>query len=121
MDTDESRVAALLNSKGLRVERFSNVERQQSRTPDFRVFRGNQLAFFCEVKTMAPDDIEKQLEKAPFVGGAQPDPTFNRLTGKIHDAVQQFDAVNSSMEYPNVLALVNHDQSVDLNDLYAVL
>ena len=35
------------------------------------------------------------------------DPTFNRLTDDVHQAVKQFDAVNKGQKYPNVLAFVN--------------
>ncbi len=56
-----------------------------------------------------------------LVGGARPDPTHNRITGQIHNAVGQFDAVNPAMEHPNVLAIVNGDDEAGMTDLIAVL
>jgi hypothetical protein len=47
----ESRVRDYFFSNSLRVERFTNAEMRQGRTPDFRVFAGHELAFYCEVKT----------------------------------------------------------------------
>jgi hypothetical protein len=50
----------------LRVERFTKSELRQGRTSDFKVFAGNQLAFYCEVKTAQEDEwLDKQLAAAP--------------------------------------------------------
>src|SRR5205814_6233004 len=68
--------------------------------------------------------LDAQLAGAPsgeLVGGASNDPTFNRLTKDIHEAVKQFDAVNKDRKLPNVLALVNHDDMCDFDDLLAIL
>lgn len=124
MDIDEQQIANYLRNKGFRAEEFAKEERRQSRTPDFRVLKGNKLAFFCEVKTVSSDDwLDHQIESAPpgtYVGGARKDPIFNRLSSKIHEAVQQFEAVNPDLEYPNVLAFVNHDKMCGFLDLIAV-
>lgn len=124
MDNDEQQLANLLQDKDLRVEEFTKEERCKSKTPDYRVFKGDRLAFFCEVKTVSPDEwLDQQLKVAPsgsIVGGARKDPIFNRLSNKIHEAVQQFDAVNPDLEYPNVLAFVNHDNMCGFLDLVAV-
>ena len=56
-----------------------------------------------------------------IIGGGRKDPIFNRLTADIHKAVKQFDAVNRSREYPNVLFLINHDKQAGFLDLLAVL
>ena len=92
----ESRVQAYLASFGLRVERFTKAEMRQGRTPDFHVFSGDELAFYCEVKTAQEDEwLDKQLAAAPpltLVGGGRPDPTYNRVSSQIHSAVGQLDA-----------------------------
>ncbi len=113
MTHEEKQVADFFGKKGLQAEEFTKQEKSQPKTPDFRVFRGNKLAFFCEVKTISRDEwLDNQLKAAPpgkIVGGFRKDPVFNRLSNKIHEAVKQFDVVNPNLEYPNVLVFVNHD------------
>jgi hypothetical protein len=111
MDNDEKKIADILFSKSLRVEEFTKEETRDSKSPDFRVFKNNVLVFFCEVKTISHDE---------WSDGARNDPVFNRISNKIHEAVQQFDAINPTLEYPNVLAFVNHDNMCDSLDLVAV-
>lgn len=80
----ESRVQTYLASFGLRVERFTKAEMRQGRTPDFRVYAGHELAFYCEVKTAQEDEwLDEQLAAAPplaLVGGSRPDSTYNRIS-----------------------------------------
>ncbi len=111
MNPDETRISEFLSARGLTATLFTSEERQAGKTPDFRVFTGNSLAFFCEVKSVIAGEI----------GGCQKDPTFNRLTNDLHTAAKQFDAVNPDAEVPNVLALVNHDRLCGFLDLIAVL
>jgi hypothetical protein len=57
-----------------------------------------------------------------LVGGARGDLVQNRLTDDIHQAVKQFDAVNSDFSYPNVLAFSNNPRShCNYADLFGVL
>jgi len=111
LKTDENKVAEYLAAKGLYAIVFPKEERRNRKTPDFRVFRGNALAFFCEVKSISSSTSE----------GYRIDPVFNRLTDDIHTAVKQFDAVNPRVETPNVLAFVNHDRYCGILDLIGVL
>ena len=121
----EARVNEYLTRRGLLVERFDKAAMRQGRTPDFRVLSGSRLAFYCEVKTAQEDDwLERQLVNAPpltLVGGGRPDPTYNRINGYVHSAVGQFDAVNPAVDQPNVLAIVNGDDSAGLTDLIQVV
>jgi hypothetical protein len=125
MDPGESRLLQFLAAHGLRCERPSKLERKIQKTPDYRVFEGEQFRFFCELKGVLGDDwLGKQLVDAPvgtIVGGSRPDPAFNRLTEDIHQGVKQFDAVNPSRAVPNVLAFVNYEEICDVGDLLAVL
>lgn len=86
--------------------------------------RDHQVLFFCEVKTVARDEwLKQQLNAVPpgtLAGGARKDPIFNHISNKIHEAVQQFDAVNSDLKYPNVLIFVNHDDQCNFLDLVAI-
>ena len=125
MDAATLRVAKFLASFGLRCEEFAKAERNSSKTPDLRVFQGDTLVFFCEVKEVAEDTwLKQKLDKAlpgEIVGGARPDPIYNRVSNKIHEAVTQLDAVNPDRKYPNVLVFLNNDRMADQNDLRAVL
>ena len=125
MRADEDRVSRYLEQHHLTTVRFSKQEMRESKTPDFRVLLDDSVIFFCEVKSSLRDRwLDKRLEAVQpgdLAGGARNDPIFNRLTSDIHDSVKQFDAVNSGLEYPNVLALVNHDDMCGFNDLIAVV
>lgn len=122
---DEDIVVNLLTGKGLRAERFSKAERRQGKTPDFRVFQGETLKFFCEVKSVEDDTwLDRKLDAAApgqVVGGLRDDPVFNRLTDDIHQATAQLLAVNHDSSVPNVMVFVNHDSMCDEQDMISVL
>jgi hypothetical protein len=125
MDSDNQRIARFLTRYRFRCEPFSKDELTRSKTPDFRVFQGSNLAFFCEVKSIEQDRwLDDQLSEAlsgELAGGLQHDPVYNRVSNKVHEAVQQFDAVNLDRTRPNVLVFVNRDRMADYNDLGATL
>ena len=112
MVSAEDTVVEDLEARGFKCRKFSKRELRQGKTPDRRVFRDGQFAFFLEIKEIAEDR---------WVGGGRPDPIFNRLTDDIHQAVQQFDAVNADRQVPNVLALVNNDAACGSLDLIGVI
>jgi hypothetical protein len=125
MNRDEEQIRQLLNNHGLQPERFSSQEKNRGKTPDFRVVKDKDLRFFCEVKSIEKDRwFEMQRQDAGsgvIFGGGRNDPIYNRLTADIHTAIKQFDAVNKGVQYPNVLAFVNHDDMCGFQDLIAVL
>lgn len=125
MDQNEKTVSRYLRGRGLTAVRFKKIDTRLGKTPDFRVYSDGNFAFFCEVKASPKDNWldEQQQQTAPnkIFGGLRQDPIFNRLTSDIHTAVKQFDAVNPQRVYPNVLALVNHDDTCGFQDLLAVL
>jgi hypothetical protein len=125
MDEDEAKVEQYFSIRGLSCSLFSKNEMRNSKTPDFRVSKNDRFAFFCEVKTSKKDSwLDEQLKKVRvgyIAGELRKDPIFNRITNDIYEASKQFDAVNPSQEFPNVLAIVNHDQQCGFNDLLAVL
>lgn len=125
MDPDEDRVGGYLEDRGFTAKRFSKAEARAGKTPDFRVFRNGEFLFYCEVKS-SPEDrwLDEHLNNAApgeLVGGLRNDPIFNRLTSDIHGAVKQFDAINKDQKHPNILALVNHDDTCGFNDLLGIL
>jgi hypothetical protein len=114
-DPNESRAREFLIGRGFRVERFGKAETRVGKTPDFHVYQGDAFRFYCEVKGVDPDRwLDRLLDNAPpgqIVGGGRQDPVFNRLTGDIHQAVKQFDAVNPDLHHANVLIFVNNPGS----------
>jgi hypothetical protein len=125
LDASEQIAEEFWKKHGLRVERFSKDELRRSKTPDFRVFKCGELVLYCETKHIRDDEwLDRHMEKAQpleLVGGLRPDPIFNRLTDRIHEAARQFGAVNGNCEYPNVLVLANSDRLCKFADLLAVL
>lgn len=124
MPDSETVVDQFLANYGLVAKRFTKSERRSGKTPDYKVLRGHQLQFFCEVKNSQKDqwldDLLDQAEPGEIVGGLRNDPVFNRLTAHIHKARKQFDAVNTNANYPNVLAFHNEDKQAGFLDLLAV-
>lgn len=112
-------------SHGLQCERFIKAEIRTGKTSDFRVYKGEQLVFYCEAKHVQHDDwLDEQLEKArpeEIVGGLRPDPICNRIAGHIHEGAKHFKAVNHDRQYPNVLVFTNSDTSCGFGDLVSTL
>ncbi len=117
-------VARYFSNLDLSTERFSHAETQTRKTPDFRIRKDGIIVAYCEVK--APNDpwLDKLSDNAPpliLVGGARPDPTFNRLARLLNKADAQFAAVNPARDALNILAYVNHDDASNRNDLVETL
>ena len=123
-ELDLDLVSARLADRGLSAERFSQAETQAGKTPDFRVRREGMLVAYCEVKSPNDPWLDDLLEEAPamtLMGGARPDPTFNRLSRLLMKADAQFAAINPTRAELNILAYVNHDNKSNRNDLYEIL
>lgn len=114
-----------LARRSLRAERFSKAQTRQSKTPDFRVFKGTEFVLYCESKHVQYDAwLDKQLANAQpleIVGGLRHDPIYNRLADRIHDAAKQFNAANADRQFPNVLIFTNSDTHCGFPDLLSVL
>lgn len=125
MNPAEMLACEALSEHGMRAERFAKHEIGRTRTPDFRVFRADELVSFCEAKHIQHDAwLDNKMRNArplEIVGGGRPDPIFNRLATHIHEAAQQFEAVNSAHTCPNILAFANSDHLCEFLDLIRVL
>lgn len=130
-EQNERHVAEYLSERhGLTVVRLSEAQRAKGKTPDFKVMKDGQLAFYCEVKTITRDDwIDRKLRQEPPLAEVERIRTSDKslwngqcgpyalITGPVHDrltsdilrAVQQFSAVNPDRCRPNVLFIVNHE------------
>lgn len=124
LDRNEKLLSEFLEDRQFKCIRFSDDEIGRGPTPDFRVYKGDEFCFYCEVKSVDEDRwLDKELSCVPpgtIAGGARPDPIFNRLVSDIHQAVKQFNAVNFNVKNPNVLAFVNHDSVCGIHDLFGV-
>ncbi len=106
----EHLVVSELEAQDFRCEGFSKEEKRAGKTPDRRVYRGGEFAFFLEVKEI--EDV---------VTHGLGDSILDRIAARIHDAVKQFGAVNPDLEHPNVLALVNCNRMCGSLDLIEVV
>jgi hypothetical protein len=120
----EERIMTFLSKYEFSVERFTQQEMRNRKTPDYRVTRSGKLFGFCEVKDTEKDKWlynclinAKQGENA---GGLRQDLIFNRLTAHIHNAKKQFNAVNPNGTYPNILVFYNEDEQSGFDDLLSV-
>ena len=120
MDDGERKAQAYLGKLGLTPRSFSKEERKQSKTPDFRVFRGDAFVFYAEVKTIDAEQWSTQSTDESSEHAWQ-DPTYNRLATKVHEAARQFQAVNPDGQHPNVLIFVNFASSAKYGDLLSVV
>lgn len=123
-ENSEQVVRQFLAERDLRAEKMPTAE---GKRPDFEVFNGDQIEFYCEVKELTDaDPLENHfVEKSPGIHVAEQFKVGDRsrqyrIAKNIHTAVKQFDAVNPDLAMPNVLALVNWDDLcplVELKDL----
>ncbi len=123
MDGDEHLVAAVLVEMGYHCEPFSKEElRMGIKTPDFRVYDGNELAFFCEVKTFTdastfndrcrsarPGEVIEEFQMGPAKG--------NRLENQMRYAAKKFQDVNPAHSIANVVVIVNRDELFFSDDI----
>jgi hypothetical protein len=121
----EQNAVAFFAKHGLRCERFTEQERRQGKTPDFKVFKEAEFVLYSEAKHIQEDNwLEDLMTDAPplaIVGGTRHDPAFNKLGGHIYQAAKQFLAVNPNGDYPNVLVLTSSDKGCTFSDLISTI
>jgi hypothetical protein len=121
----EQIIKKFLSGYHLRAEKFDKKRFGNGKTPDYEVFKNDNLFCYCEVKNAKKDIwLDQKLKKSSpgeMVGGLRNDPVFNRLTSHIHKSRKQFDAVNKNQDTPNILAFYNQDQNSGFLDLLAVI
>ena len=110
MKHTEELVKNWLEESMLSPKRYTKEElRSGLKTPDFKVYKRNNLIFYCEVKAVTEKRESKQ------------DTTPNQLTADIHNAYKKFMACNPNRKYPNVLAFVNQKNTAGIDYLEDVL
>jgi len=113
MNIDKNTVADFLRGYSLVAEKFSKKEKGQSKTPDFRVHKQNELVFYCEVKSIEQDNFEELVLKHGFYVRTGKNPIDDIISKKIHEAHKQFNTVNRGCNLPNVLVFVNHERTFE--------
>jgi len=101
-----------IKSNGYRVERFSKKEMRipDNKTPDFKVFKDEDLFFLCEVKKIEDFPIEN------YNGNIEIDKDEAKVLGLINKSCNQFLNVNPKHIVPNVLAIYNERLGSDILD-----
>ncbi|MFJ8513804.1 hypothetical protein [Lysinibacillus xylanilyticus] len=113
----ETLVSDYLSQLGLKPIKINEGDEQ---TPDFEVNNMNdELFFFVEEKTIDSDTFLDDVEPGIIIDGN--DPSENALETKFRKAVKQFKSVNPDHSKPNVLAFVNLNDMVNINDLFISL
>lgn len=113
----ETLVSDYLSQLGLKSIKINEGDEQ---TPDFEVKNMNdELLFYLEEKTIDPDSFLENAEPGVIIEGN--DPSENAIETKFRKSVKQFKSVNENHSKPNVLAFVNLNDMVNINDLYISL
>lgn len=118
-------VCAAFGELGLTAVRIPAV-RGGGKTPDFQLFDAHgQLVAHCEVKsprdTWLTELWKSALPGQNTVGGARPDPVFNRIGRNLLKAAAQLNEYGPAKGIPTIVVLVNHDTAAGFNDLIEVV
>jgi hypothetical protein len=113
----ENLVSNYLTKLGLKPRKIQEGNEQ---TPDFEANNlSDELLFYLEEKTIDSDNFLDNAEPGIIIDGN--DPSENALETKFRKAVKQFKSVNKNHLQPNVLAIVNLNDMVTINDLFITL
>lgn len=112
MRSGENIISDFLELFGYKPKRFSKDEMKSGRAPDFKVYVGDDLSFYCEEKTFINSSgfYENQSEKLIIIiekGSTK----SNRLVHQFRESIKQFKAVNPRHKTLNIVAVVNHDET----------
>ena len=122
---DEAADAALLRElifdrNNIVPELYSLAERNQGKTPDFKLPKEGRVRGFCEMKSPKDDFIFENPAPGDFAVRENL-PFHRKLGGHIRKAAEQFDAVNPDHSLPNILAIVNHAPDIERRDLHMTI
>ena len=119
-EDDIKLVEESLAEKDLSIRRIAEI--RSRKTPDLEILGPDgQVIALCEVKSPRDDFLEKLWAVAQpgqhTVGGARPDPIFNRIARQIINAKDQLEAHDPNRAIPRMVAIVNHDRACNVLDL----
>lgn len=91
---------------GFKIEGYAKNEMRipDNKTPDFKVYRNDELVFYCEHKEIEEDKRNFNEENQY----TQKDNIYDIISYKINDAGKKFQSVNSNHKIPNVLFFYNN-------------
>lgn len=112
LSLSEVETEKFLKKSGYEVQRFCKDEMrvQGKRTPDFKVYKNNELYFYCEVKQIEDFPLEK------YNGEIEADKDELKILDLINNSCSQFLSVNPNHTIPNVLAFYNERLGTDILD-----
>jgi hypothetical protein len=104
--------------RGLKAERIPETTRK---TPDFRIFCGDVVVAYCEVKSpqnVFPERIADAIRqgKGGIIDIGNDDRQGRCIARAARKAEPQFAAINPAHSVPNILLIVNHDTTARMAD-----
>jgi large subunit ribosomal protein L30 len=121
-EADEALMRQLL-FKGQIVEAV-RLPSGETKTPDFKVMKNNELKGYCELKSPRDDwifAIPKDLKPGEIRQENREDPTAHALARAIGKAAAQFDSVNPDHAQPNILVITSHARLREPADLHLAI
>ena len=107
---DKQKVINFFKTKGLEARHFP--KKKSGKKPDFELYLNSNFFGYCELKSISKED---------WAGGSRPDPTYNRIQNKIHEACKQLREVNQKHTFPNIVVIINREKICGWPDLVIVL
>lgn len=111
MNEQEQIIYNFLHNKGITVLSYSKAELREynKKTPDFKVYKGQQFIFYCEVKEIREDN-------RIYDNGVLKDNTYDIVSDCIHVSYGQFLSVNGNHNLSKVLAICSKRHGIDILD-----
>lgn len=122
---DEAADATLLSEltfdpRAVVPELYNDAEREQGKTPDFKLVKDGKLSGYCEMKSPRDDFMfEMPADGGPAI--RRNVPFYRKLGRHVRDAAQQLDAVNAERKLPSIVAFVSHCPEIERRDLIATI
>ena len=93
-----------------RIEASEIPEGSNGKTPDFKLYIGNDLFAYCELKSIMTQEVRIQ-GNAPV----------NDIKKGIHQACKQLRSMNPDHKVPNIVFFLNHNHFRNVGDLQDVI
>jgi len=107
----EDKELAIKFFKSINIESRYFPKKIEGKNPDFELHMKHCLFGYCELKSIIDYDV----------CGERPNPTFNKIQNKIHEAAKQLNNVSPEHTVPNIVFFINHTKKVGWQDLWHVL
>lgn len=120
---DLARVVEWFKNRGVEARRVKKDKGKQAKRPDLELFQEGASIGWCEVKSRLPADWHAIYEDEAIyaIGEQGKDPTFNSLAKYVLTAHEQLMSVDPKHESCWVVAIVNHDNRIEVYDFRETL